>query len=606
MQSMGPQGATADFPWLGQLTRRQIARSGAVLLVLALALLVWNDGRRTSMVSAIDEMVEQMVYAPQTGVDPSLEGKPVAVTGILESKGEVSDPWFRIAARGPVLVREVRMYQWLETDALLPGWLGGGKRVEQGWAPGRLDTSQFSEPTPHINPEPPVPGATHFGMDARFGPYRLDHEALVSRAIADFTASRRGAASLADWVLAVAPLPAPDETLRRQGWVLRGDAVYGRHDADPAAPKLGDVEVRFYTLANGLRGSVIGAQQGERIVPWRAADGSMVLLGGAGAAGIDALIAQARIAAGAGRGWLRWLALGLAVLGGAFWVGHGQLARVLGERLEGVPPLAAGAGLGLLLAGLAMGLAYALGAGWATLLLLLLGVASAIALAYSSMLSAAPQPIPARLRDEPEARARAAAVLAAVAPAAAVSATRAETEGPAREELAPLEWNPEEVAKVRGELQTRSNGGSNEAAEPAAEAADAIEFIPQPLPDRVAQPNAAPAPDAAPPPPQRRRPAPPPPAAPAAPLFETVAPREATAPAPLAPELADPGPAAKPKLLRVALGAKGAFQIHKLVRKHADGREELLAYELTHAGAVVFRGSQEQVKARLKELLAGG
>lgn len=611
MQSTSHEAAAADDPLSGQPARGQLALPGALLLVLALALLVWNDGRRTAMVSAIDQMVAEMVQAPQTGIDPSLEGRPVAVTGELSSKGEVADEWFRIAAPGPVLVRDVRMYQWLESDALLPGWLGGGKRVAQGWASGRHDTSQFAQPTPHTNPDPPVPGATRFGMDARFGPYRIDHEALVARAIADSTAGRRGAASLADWVLAIAPLPAPDETLQRQGWVLQGDTAYGRHDADPAAPKLGDVEVRFYTLANGVRGSVLGAQQGERIVPWRAADGSMVLLGGAGQGGIDALIAQARIDAGAGRGWLRWLALGLALLGGALWVGHGPLARVLGERLERVPPMVAGAGIGLVLAGLAIVLAYALGAGWATLALLLLGVVAVFALAYSSMLSAAPQALEARRRDEPEARARAAAALAAAAPAAAVNAAGAATPqgqdaaGPPREELPPLEWDPDALAKARRDVEARMAAESEKAAEPAAEEVDALEFIRHPPPASVPG-SAAPAPAVAPAPAPAPRPTVQPQDVSAAPLFETVAPREATAPAPLAPELAGSAPAAAAKMLRVALGQKGEFQINKLVRKYTDGREDILGYELTRAGAVVFRGSQEQVKARLKELLAGG
>lgn len=589
----------------GQSVTGRLVLPSALLLVLALALLIWNDGRRTPMVTAIDQMVAEMVQAPQTGIDPSLEGKPVAVTGQIASKGEVFDEWFRIATPGPVLVRDVRMYQWLESDSALPGWLGGGKRVHQGWASGRRDTSQFVEATPHTNPDPPVPGTMNYGMDAQFGPYRIAHEALVARAIADSIAGRSGAASLADWVLAIAPLPAPGEALVRQGWVLRGEATYARHDADPAEPKVGDVEVRFYTLANGARGSVIGAQQGALIVPWRAADGSLVLIAGAGKGGLDALIAQARIDAGAGRGWLRGLALVLALLGGAVWVAHGPLAPLLGSRLERVPPLVAGATVGAVLAGIAIALAYALGAFWAALLLALMVVVSGFVLAYSNMRSTTSQVLEARLRDEPEARARAAAVLAATAPASAPAPEQPPaTPDPPREELPPLEWDPDALAKARRDVEARMAAESEKPAEPVDETVDVLEFVNEPPPTNPAT-AAAPAGPAPTPAPAAPAPAPARPDS-AAPLFETVAPREAAPPAPLLSEPPAPRPAdPAPRMLRIALGQKGDFQINKLVRKQADGREEILGYELTRAGAVVFRGSQEQVKARLRELLLG-
>lgn len=115
----------------------------------------------------------------------------------------------------------------------------------------------------------------------------------------------------------------------------------------------------------------------------------------------------------------------------------------------------------------------------------------------------------------------------------------------------------------------------------------------------------------------------------AAPLFDTVPMREREAPPVFdllpsepAPPLAvaalvpQPAPVQRPaatpdastaaKTLRVALGSKGAYQLNKLVRQHADGRQETLCFELTQGGKPIKRGTQDEVKEALRLALTGG
>ena len=122
-----------------------------------------------------------------------------------------------------------------------------------------------------------------------------------------------------------------------------------------------------------------------------------------------------------------------------------------------------------------------------------------------------------------------------------------------------------------------------------------------------------------------RRPAPPlfdtvEPRQPGAPLFDTVEPRQTSAPLfdlvePRQPETespappptaAAPAPAAPAPPLRIALGSKGEYTIHKIVRRQTDGSEQLICFELTRAGRPIARGSQEEAKQKLKALLAAG
>ena len=119
---------------------------------------------------------------------------------------------------------------------------------------------------------------------------------------------------------------------------------------------------------------------------------------------------------------------------------------------------------------------------------------------------------------------------------------------------------------------------------------------------------------------------------PALPLFDQVPMREASAPlfdtlpmrepdpspmfdlAPLADEppsvAAQPVPPPElvpaPKMVRIALGSKGDYSLNKIVRQHADGKQETVCFELSRAGKPIKRGTQDEVKEALRQALTGG
>jgi hypothetical protein len=79
----------------------------------------------------------------------------------------------------------------------------------------------------------------------------------------------------------------------------------------------------------------------------------------------------------------------------------------------------------------------------------------------------------------------------------------------------------------------------------------------------------------------------------------------APAPQPVAASNAPVAPAAAAPI-RIALGSRGEYTINKIVRRPPDGPEQVVCFELTRAGKPVKRGTQDEVKQALKELLAGG
>lgn len=95
------------------------------------------------------------------------------------------------------------------------------------------------------------------------------------------------------------------------------------------------------------------------------------------------------------------------------------------------------------------------------------------------------------------------------------------------------------------------------------------------------------------------------------PLFDDDLP--AAKPAPLFDEPPPPAPVPAPVVAaapipptRISLGSKGDYGLNKIVRKAADGTEELICYELMHHGKPIQRGTQEQIKLAFKEALAKG
>ena len=75
--------------------------------------------------------------------------------------------------------------------------------------------------------------------------------------------------------------------------------------------------------------------------------------------------------------------------------------------------------------------------------------------------------------------------------------------------------------------------------------------------------------------------------------FNFTIPSEAPAPAP-------------PKTRRITLGSKGDYALNKIVREYADGKQELICFELSKGGTAIKRGSQEEVKEALRQALAAG
>jgi hypothetical protein len=269
--------------WFGSLRSNTRSIGSGGLFLIAILVLFWNEGYSQRHSEALSEIDDQVVLAPATTIDPALEGKPIHLSARVSSSGGAEDTHFGVRVAGPALYREVYMYQWIEYAETT----GKGSKKKttyhyvKDWDSEYHDSSQFHEPAGHYNPPPALTGDGFFAADARFGPFRFDNVEVARRAIWEMGETYPG--SLGNWARELTELPALPARLADRGWyTLVEDAVYYKGTPESAEPEVGDLAVSFYELRNNYELSLVGAQSGESIAPWKASNGDEILLAAGG------------------------------------------------------------------------------------------------------------------------------------------------------------------------------------------------------------------------------------------------------------------------------------------------------------------------------------
>jgi Transmembrane protein 43 len=238
---------------------------GIALVTGSVVLLYWNEGRAAAAIAALDQARRQLVEVRPDAVDPRADSKLVHLTGMMQTNASAHDAEFDVGGPGLIrLKRTVEMFQWKEEKSTHTEKSLGGSQTQvttytyrKQWSNQAILSDRFRHPAGHDNPPFPVGSMTIDSRDVRLGAYRVDPGVLAN-------------------VTAFEPLPPghPPEGYQRVGNRLyRGD--------DPDHPAIGDVRVSFAGVP-GQTTSVIAAQIGGALTPFRAADGYDIALASPG------------------------------------------------------------------------------------------------------------------------------------------------------------------------------------------------------------------------------------------------------------------------------------------------------------------------------------
>ena len=272
---------------------------GFVLLLLAVVLLFWNEGRAVDASRGLSAASKAAVSVTGAQVLPANEGKLVHVTGTSATTAPILHAPTGVSAPAALaLVSKVEMFQWVETNETSTKDKVGGTQettttttYTQKWHEGPLVSADFKRPDGHANPDMPIVSRVDVASDAQLGGFKLSSDVIK---------------------LLPSDSPYVPETAPT-GWSKTATGLF-KGTGTPDAPKVGDLQITF-TLAPVGTMSVMGAQTGSQLTPWVSGKGNFaVLLAAPLIQAKEAMVSDAKDA----EGFLTWV---LRVIGTLMCVG---------------------------------------------------------------------------------------------------------------------------------------------------------------------------------------------------------------------------------------------------------------------------------------------
>ncbi len=324
---------------------------GIILTLVSFPLLFWNEGRAVKRYQSLEEGAGAVISVDEGKVDPAFEGKLVHLTGRAEVSGKLTDEEFGVSAPAIKLSRAVEMYQWVEEKkSETKNKIGGGTEkvttttYQTRWAPRLVNSRDFAQPVGHENPETMRYSPKAFAAErVTLGVFRLPGS-LIDQIKGDTD-------------LPVTSLEALPEPVRAEAKLHDGGIYLGE---DPAAPKVGDLRVRF-SIVPPAEISVVAKQLGDALEKYHTVAGGNIEILSMGTHSAEAMFESAKVA----NKTLTWIlrAGGFLLMA----VGLGLLARPL-KVMADVLPVAGrvvGAGVGFFAMALAaIGSSVTIAAAW--------------------------------------------------------------------------------------------------------------------------------------------------------------------------------------------------------------------------------------------------
>ena len=249
---------------------------GPILVIIAIVLLFWNEGRAIETYRALAEGAGLVIDVAADAPQPANDGKLIHVQGTVVPGGVAEDPDFAITAEGAVgLSRDVEMYQWVEkSESKTEKKLGGSEETvttytySKEWKNGRVKSEDFKQPDGHENPDLPIESKTFAVPEATIGGFTVAGDAVASLGERQkLKLTDEDAARFADYFGSGMPVE------RRNGDLYAG--------SNPSKPEVGDIRIA-YARADVKEASFVGGQKGSAIVPYKASNGHDLFLSAAG------------------------------------------------------------------------------------------------------------------------------------------------------------------------------------------------------------------------------------------------------------------------------------------------------------------------------------
>jgi hypothetical protein len=286
---------------------------GPAIIVGAIALLWWNEGRAVDAIVGLNAAADSVVEA--STFSAANAGKLVHVAGPVQTAQTVSDGDLNVEFPGQVSVmRTAEMYQWKEDEkSTTEDQVGGSQKTvttytySKTWSADAMDSSQFKHPEGHVNPEKSSSSQRFDADDAMLNGYKVDVGTL--------------------------DLIEPPTTLKPEapeGYTRNGDYYY---NGNAKAPEVGDIRIAYRGLKAGTTLSVLAAQSGEAFGAYVAPNGYQVHSATIGNQSAAEMIASQRSA----ESLVTWILRGAGFV--LVWIGFAWFLSPLSTLASVIPLL---------------------------------------------------------------------------------------------------------------------------------------------------------------------------------------------------------------------------------------------------------------------------
>ena len=251
---------------------------GVVVFVVGIGLLSWNEHRAVQKYQELHDVRDNVLSVSTDTISPVHEGKPVYVSGDTATESVLKDPLFNVEAQAIRLRRKVEMYQWQEQKTTAaPEQSDGASQDPSGvsyrkvWSERLIDSSAFKE-SGHENPTVMHPeGWSDVADKVTLGSFTLSQEA-ISR------------------LTTFQPYPVFRATLPEGARLEDSVILIG---SEGGVADIGDKRISFEIVPQGPV-SVIAAQKGSVLAPWRRSRGTKYLLIQQGTYSAEEMLGQAK------------------------------------------------------------------------------------------------------------------------------------------------------------------------------------------------------------------------------------------------------------------------------------------------------------------------
>lgn len=265
--------STSWFSRLGNSFKNILV--GIVLIIGAIVLLFWNEGRAVKTEQSLKEGLSVVVSVPADTIDAKNEGKLIHFSGLAKVPSILADGEFGVSGNALKMKRIVEVYQWKEeAKSKTVEKLGGGTETtttytySKEWSDRLIDSSNFKEAELHQNSSSKLfVDKEWISQGVTVGAYPISEDMIQS--LSGYTSL-----VITQDMLNVQTTTAPAQLQ------LVGNTIYHK-TKDVAMPEVGNTRIHYEIIAP-QDVSIIYKQAGKTLTPYTTKNGetiSMIQLG---------------------------------------------------------------------------------------------------------------------------------------------------------------------------------------------------------------------------------------------------------------------------------------------------------------------------------------